>query len=332
MEKQQLNKADHDEIDLGFIFQKIGQFFKGILIGFLKTIAFFYRKKWILLGLLILGGVLGYFWEKNSKDKFKTNFIVSASFESVDYLNNKAEAIASKIKLKDSIYLKEVFGENYRRVKNIEVEPFTDVYEFFDRENTKRFEIFELLSEDKNISEFIKEPVNSKNYPYHNIDLIIAGNDDELHKDISHHFFSYINSNRYFNNTKDISVTNDLLQIEQNKVIRKQIDAVIASIVQDQSSELSQPMVSIQESQVDELLERKDLTLNQDKVLKTRVKNQQEVIQRVDANYQVEYEETLLEKDKMFLLPLIFILLYSIVYLLRYLTLKSKAFLAKHDH
>ena len=72
MEKQNPSHSEQDEIDLSFIFQKIGNFFKSFLIGFLQIIAFYYKKKWILIFLVVLGGVLGYFWEIQLKKSLKT--------------------------------------------------------------------------------------------------------------------------------------------------------------------------------------------------------------------------------------------------------------------
>ena len=54
MEATNRNKSEYDEIDLSFIFKKIGNFFKNLLIGFLQIIAFYYRKKWILIQKLVL--------------------------------------------------------------------------------------------------------------------------------------------------------------------------------------------------------------------------------------------------------------------------------------
>ena len=321
-----------EEIDIGFLFQKIGNFFKNILIGFLQIIVFYYKKKWILIALVVVGGVLGYFWENSAEDKFKNNFIVAANYESADYLYNKIDAVDSKIKLVDTTFLEKAFGEHYLKVNFIEIEPITNIYEFVDESESNK-ELFELLSEDEDMAEFIEEPVNSRNYPNHMIDLVIEGVNKDLHKIITDNFFTYLNSNEYYNNSKRISLKNTLLQIDQNQQVRQQIDAVISSVTNQDVLEGKNPMVSIKENQViDDLLKRKNLTLNQDRKLQTNLENEKNVVQVVDANYQIEFEESIFSKNKKFLLPFILILLYSIIYLARYLVSKSQSFLAKNKN
>jgi len=331
-ENKQHQKSENDEIDLSFLFQKIGDFFKNLLIGFLRIIAFYYKKKWILLALVVAGGILGYFWEKKATEKFKNNFIVEANYGSADYLYNKIEAIDSKIELKDSAFLRKTFGEHHLKVKSIEIEPIVNIYSFISRSESNR-ELFELLSDDvADVPEFIKEPVNSRNYPKHIINLIVEAENENMHQAVSDRFFSYLNNNEYFNNAKEISLENTTQQIDQNKEIRQQIDAIISSIVNQDVLDGKNPIVSIKQDQmVDDLLDRKGKTLNDDEYLKTQLENKNKVIQVVDTNYQIEFEESILSKDKMFLLPFIFIILFSLAYLFKYLFRSSSSFLAQQN-
>ena len=331
MEATNRNKSEYDEIDLSFIFKKIGNFFKNLLIGFLQIIAFYYNKKWILIPLVIIGGILGYFWEISIDDKYKNNFIVAANYESSDYLYNKIDAINSKIKLKDSTYLKKVFGEYHDKAKTIEIEPVIDIYEFVaDSESNQ--ELFELLSEDEDMAEFIKDPVNSRNYPHHIINLIVKGNEREVHQSISHNFFNYLNTNQYYNFSKKESLKTLSLKLDENALIRNQVDGVINSVIQNQTLDTKNPILSINDNQsIDELLRRKAYTIGEDLELRTQLENQQKVIQIVDANYQIEFEDSVLSKDKKFILPLLLIIIFSGIYLLQYIIKKSKSFLAKNN-
>lgn len=331
MEATNRNKSEYDEIDLSFIFKKIGNFFKNLLIGFLQIIAFYYSKKWILIPLVIIGGILGYFWEISIDDKYKNNFIVAANYESSDYLYNKIDAINSKIKLKDSTYLKKVFGEYHDKAKTIEIEPVIDIYEFVaDSESNQ--ELFELLSEDEDMAEFIKDPVNSRNYPHHIINLIVTGNEKEVHQSISDNFFNYLNTNQYYNFSKKESLKTLSLKLDENALIRNQVDGVINSVIQNQTLDTKNPILSINDNQsIDELLRRKAYTIGEDLELRTQLENQQKVIQIVDANYQIEFEDSVLSKDKKFILPLLLIIIFSGIYLLQYIIKKSKSFLAKNN-
>jgi hypothetical protein len=348
MEEREQYKADYDEIDLSFIFKKIGNFFKNLLIGFLKIIAFYYNKKWILIPLVIIGGILGYFWEKSFDDKYNNNFIVAANYESSDYLYNKIDAINSKIKLKDSTYLKKVFGEYHDKAKTIEIEPVIDIYEFVaDSESNQELfeflsedggdsrsnqELFELLSEDEDMTEFIKDPVNSRNYPHHIINLIVKGNERKVHQSISDNFFNYLNTNQYYNFSKKESLKTLSLKLDENALIRNQVDGVINSVIQNQTLGTKNPILSINDNQsIDKLLRRKAYTIGEDLELRTQIENKQKVIQIVDANYQIEFEDSVLRKDKKFILPLLLIIIFSGIYLLQYIIKKGKSFLAKNN-
>jgi|GEM_PF-605157 len=330
-ENKQHQKSENDEIDLSYLFQKIGDFFKNLLIGFLRIIAFYYNKKWILIPLIIIGGILGYFWEKSFDDIYKSNFIVAANYESSDYLYNKIDAINSKINLKDSVFLKNVFGAHYNKAKSIEVEPITDIYDFVAETETNQ-DLFELLSEDQDMTDFIKNPVNSRNYPHHIVNIILEGNENALHQSISDNLFKFLNTNQYYNNSKKKSLETSSLLLKQNALIRKQIDDVVNSAIQNQSLNIKNPVISLNEDyNIDILFSRKEYTLEKDLELRTQIENKQKVIQIVDANYQIEYEDSVLSKDKKFILPLLLIIIFSGIYLLQYIIKKSKSFLANNN-
>lgn len=332
--EDKVNKKDtSDEIDLSYVFQKIGVSLKSLFIGFLELISFYYKKKWMLLSLIVLGGVLGYFWENYKEDKFKNNFVVASNYGSSDYLYNKIKSIDSKLELQDTLFLKMVFGKHYSDVKSLDVEPIVDIYNFIGQSESNK-ELFELLSDDvPDVPEFVKEPINSRNYPHHMVKLIIENESVSVNKTISKRFFTFLNDNEYFNKAKEISLNNTLLQIDQNKEVRSQIDQIVKKVADQGSIESQKTMVSIQDNKVlDDLLKRKDETLNEDKRLKINLANMQQVIKIIDANYLNKYDETLLSKDKKLLAPLLLIILFSLIYLIRYLVSSSQRFLAQNKN
>ena len=78
----------------------------------------------------------------------------------------------------DSTFLEKAFGEHYLKVNSIEIEPIVNIYNFIGQSESNR-ELFELLSEDEDMTEFIKKPVNSRNYPNHIIDLVVEGDNED---------------------------------------------------------------------------------------------------------------------------------------------------------
>jgi len=314
-----------DEIDLGFIFKAIGDFFKGILKNILYIFVFFYKHRFILIILLVLGVIGGYFWESSKKDLYQNNFIVSTGYGSTDYLYNKIEAVNKKIELQDSVFLKTIFNTNYKYVNLIEIEPINNIYNFISEDDTNT-DVFELLSEDEDMEEFILKPVNSRNYPYHMINIYVEG--ENVHETICESLFSYINSNNYFKKAKEVDLENALTQIEQNKKSREQIDDIITSTMNKEINQTTNGLVSIENNNVlDLLLKRKRELLYADKVLKTQLVNQKNVVEIVDSNFKLDYDKAILKKDKKIILPFLLILFYCLIFLIKSIVVKSREFL-----
>jgi len=310
--------AVDDEVDLGFIFTAIGNFFNRIFKALLSVLIFIGKHK-IRLGIIILiGAIIGYLLDLKRNQPFESNFIVSSNYESADYLYNKIETIDRKIKQKDTVFLKTVFGSQYDLVKGVNVEPIVEIYDFIGNTESNA-KLFELLSEDEDKKEFINAPVNSMNYTYHKVKVIILG--EEYHKNTTDAFFSFINSNSYLSNIKDIALQNSNDQILQNNFAINQIDSLINSIINyNNSKEESKSLVSINENtEFDALFERKKYLLNNNKYLEEVLVNNKTIIGILDANYAVTYDRDFFESRRTILIPIVLVTLYLLFFFFRYL-------------
>src|SRR5690554_1660503 len=119
-----------EEVDLGYLFKSVGDFFRKLVKLFFLVIGFFKKYLLIIIGIIILGIILGYFIDKNSKSVYENRLIVIPNFESVEYLYDKIDEVNFKIQSGDSLYLKSIFGDNYTSVRKIEIEPIIDIYNF----------------------------------------------------------------------------------------------------------------------------------------------------------------------------------------------------------
>ncbi len=325
MSKQELNQnTREDEIDLSVVFGEIKRLFISFLKAFLSIFFFLYKHKFVLLILLVVGIVAGYFWDKNTDGNYKTDLTLVTYYDSTDYLYNKIDALEKKIKQEDSVYLKKVFGANYVLVKEVKIKPILDIYKFISQSKIDK-EIFELLIDDQDAEDFIENPINSMNYPFHRVKLIIKG--ENHHESITSQFLSFLNANDYYNTTKEIFLENNKDQLKQNRDVMNQIDKIIESVVKEQNSSKENLKVSINENQViDNLLAKKKGLLINDGLLKTQIEKQQEIISIVDSNYTIDYKEKVTEKDKKYLLPIFLISLYLLTFLFKYIISKSKKF------
>lgn len=315
--------ANDDEIDLSVVFKAIENFFKKIVLGIFKTISFYYRHKFILLGLIVFGAVLGYFYEQNVDKTYTNDLLVTPNFTSAEYFYSKIETLDKKLSQQDSLFLKDIFGINYQAVQSIQAKPVVDIYSFVSRNETNQ-ELFELLFEEEGNIEFVENPINSRNFKFHHLYLEIKG--EAHHKELSKALLTYVNTNQYFDDIRKLSVDNFKLQLNENKAIIKQIDTIVSSAQRDQSLSLGDTEFSFSDnSGLNELLSKKKSLINQQKDLETTLVNLDETIKLVDANYKVIDNDILLRKDKTKLFPLFFIILYSLFFLIRYIIKKAKA-------
>lgn len=311
-----------EEIDLRVVIKYINGLINSLIKNLIGVIKFFYKYKIPLILLIVIGVVLGYFLDNYSQLKYKSNFVVSSNYESADYLYNKVDLFENKIKQKDTVFLKEVFGENYKSVKGIEIEPIIDIYDFISKREVN-VDLFELLSDNEDLKEFVTSPVNSMNYEFHKINLYILGKIN--HEDISDSFFEFLNSNTYFENLKNVTLESNNRLLRENDKTINQINDLIKSIT---DTEIEDRMViSVTEKPaLDDLLERKRRLIYEEKELRNNIQNKTEIISVVDANYSLDYDRELLEKSKKILIPLLFVLLFSSYFLIKLVIRKGKQF------
>lgn len=316
------NDAIDEEVDLSVVLKGIRNFLKQILLSIFSVFHFFNKHKFVLIGLIVLGGILGYFYEKNTPKTYTNDMLVSPNFGSSDYLYSKIEALNKKVSIGDSLFLKEVFGDHQNKVKSIEIKPVIDIYNFVSRNETNQ-SLFELLFEEEESIDFIENPINSKNFKFHRIYIEVKG--EKFHEDLSNALIDYINNNDYFNNLKSLSLESFDHQLDQNQIMIKQIDSILLNAQVSKSLALdSQAMLFSDNSGLNNLISQKQNLISKQQYLKQNMLTQTNVIKLVDINYKILDTEDFLKKDKMKLFPLIFVVLYSLIFLMRYFFKKTK--------
>lgn len=312
-----------DEIDLGVFFRSIKSFFKSILKSIFDIFRFYYKHKYILIALIVIGGVSGYFYEQISEKTYQNDLLVTPNFGSSDYLYTKIETLDKKLAQKDTVFLRETFGVNYNLVKSVEINPVVDIYSFVSRNATNQ-KLFELLFEEEGSIEFIENPINSRNFKYHHLLLSIKGED--YHEELSDGLMSFVNNNQYFNDLKKLSLENLDLQLKENKVIVNQIDSIIEYSKNRNSLTLGSNMLSFSDNKgLDDLLTKKNGLIIRQEDLQKAIVNQDQIVKVVDANYKILDKEDFFKKNKVIVFPLLLVLLYSVFFLLRYFSRKAKS-------
>lgn len=226
MSTNQPSNSDNQEIDLSQISKKIGSFFEGIATKIFNVL-FFIKKNILTLSILFVLGVgIGLFLERKSKS-YTNEIIVAPNFGSNDYLYSKIELINSKIKEKDTLFLKNVVGiKNPKKFKEIKVQPINDVYKFIENK-AGNFELIKLMAEDGDLKKIIEESTTSKNYPFHRIQFTteqLTSNEKTVKP-----LLDFLNNSEYYKIIQREYLNNIKIKIKENDSIINQIDGVLNS-------------------------------------------------------------------------------------------------------
>ena len=234
MESKNIEK-EVDVIDLG---KGIKSLIYGLSKGLLDFFIFIKRRALIISLIVVVAFGIGYTGDKLLQ-KFQSYVIVSANFESSDYLYNTINLLNSKVKQKDKNFFEKIGIKNYDNIVEIDVEPVIDVYHFISL-NPQNFEMIKLLAEDGDASSTIKDLTTSKNYSAHQIKVVT--DDDVVSKGVIQNILKYLNSNEYHDNLRIATIRNIDFRIESNKQMIAQIDKIVQEF--SKSNEQSSKNVS----------------------------------------------------------------------------------------
>ena len=303
-----------EEVDLGYMFKSIGGIFKK-LAGFLFLVIAFVRKYLLLIiGLIILGIILGYFLDRNSVKVYENRLIVIPNFESVEYLYDKTDELNFKIQSGDSLYLKEIFGEKYKAVKKIEIEPIVDIYNFTTK-SRENIDVFRILFENQDMKEFVDDMTTSKQYKYQKLKVFIHGKDS---KDLLEKFLGFLNENEHFKEYQEIYIQNTSKRLSETDKMITQADSVIKAITSTSTSTNPNPPVYASfNNDFYSIFRYKDVLLKDKLELLKKSKDEVAIIKPVSINYNI-LEGGFASLKNIIKIPMLLFLLFSFIFFLRF--------------
>ncbi len=330
--QNQTTKQDHmephsnkhqpsEEIDLGYLFNKFGDFIKKCIKLLFLVIAFFLKYWIITVILIVVGFALGYYMDMNSKRVYSNEAIVIPNFESVDYLYDEVEMLNAKLKANDTLYFKSILDTNYVRFVSVEIEPIVDIYNFVS-ESRENIDIFRIFTQNQDVSEYIEDITTSKYYKYHRLKFDIIGN--EYSEEIVEGLMNSINQNPHYLEYQAIGRENTALQIAENEKMIAQVDSIINAASSFAAGNLSSQSVYINDnSQLSNLITSKRELLDDRLKYKMREKDETEIVKLVSANYNVIGDEGL-NISKKIKYPILLVFLFGLFYFVRYSYKKLK--------
>ncbi len=309
-----------EEVDLGYLFKSIGDFLRKLVKLLFLVISFFKKFLLLIIGLIILGIILGYFLDRNSKRVYENRLIVIPNFESVEYLYDKTDEVNFKIESGDSLYLKNIFGDNYNSVKKIEIEPIVDIYNFTTK-SRENIDVFRILFENQDMKEFVDDMTTSKQYKYQKLKVFIIGKDSEK---LLNSLLEFLNENEHFKQYQEVYVQNTLKRLSETDKMIIQADSVIKSITSTTEGSLTNPPVYASfNNDFYSIFRYKQVLLTDQLELLKKSKDETAIIKPVSINYNI-LEGGFASMKNLVKIPILLILLFSIIFFFRFIYLQLR--------
>lgn len=303
---------NQEELELGQLFGKIGNVFDSILSIVFKGILFIQKNIIILVTLFIVGAGLGFYLDTQTK-VYNHEVIVTPNFGSVDYLYNKINLINSRIRQKDTPFLKSIGITQPEKIEKISIKPIVDVYSFVNEsggsannaQNTQNFELVKLLSEDGDINKVIKDSLTSKNYGHHKI--IITTDGSITNNETIDPLMVFLNESSFYKEYQTMYRDNLNSRLKQYEIVMNQIDTLLNQFSNTSNSQKNDKLIYYNENtQLNGIIEQKNSFINRIVDIKTQLITTDKVIK--DKSMIINIQNTKGTNNKMkLLLPIVFI-------------------------
>lgn len=299
-----------DEIDLGQLFQMIGNGFNRIFRAFLRFFLFIKKNILILIGLVLLGIAIGFGLKQIISEKMKTEVIVRPNIESKDYLYDVVAEIEANIKSENADFFNTI-DIDIKEIKSLDVivESMGDKNSKLEDE-LKYLELLKGLELSGSVSDIVRDEILSRNSLNHKITFFYK-NEKEGHEGAKK-LMEYINSNPYFNELIAVYLSNAKDRIEKNKILINQLDELIAqyasNMASDESAQTGGRIILDNEEQIDipALFELKNELIQDIEAKNVELKTRENAIKVINFGKPQKVKTPFFSKI-LVLLPLLFI-------------------------
>jgi hypothetical protein len=302
------NREDQ-EIDLAAVGRGIRRSAGNVNRFLYRCIRFFLKNAlWILL-VLVLGGALGFFMDRSGERVYRNQIIASPNFGSVDYLYAKVGLLKSKIKERDTLFLKKIGISDPKSIIDIDISPIVDIFKFVSMGTEQNYRLLELMAQDGDMKKIIVDPTTSKNYPYHLISFSTKGMTTSEATTIP--IMRYLNNSPFYQKVQRQYVENVQAKIKADDIIIAQIDNLLSGLAKEGDGK-SQVYIN-QNTQLNDVIKTKDELLKEQGQYKLELIGQDRVIK--DNNITLNVKDDSVSNGNMKLaMPLVFLLLYLLGY------------------
>ena len=303
----QHQKNNDEEIDLGDLFRLLKKGVNSILNLFLRFVAFVLRHAIILIVLIIIGAIAGYFLQKNTVEKVKTEMIVAADYGAAEYLYKSIEEIKYGLRSEDE----ELFNQLNLEEKNsvaaisINIVPILDIEEF--SSDKERF--YNLLNDSNVVSDETKDGMIQQISKFYRITLIHSQEVDS--RSFLESVLKIIRNNDYYKEVYQLQAKKNQFLINSNEFLISHIDSLIKNY-SNKSTLGQQGSNSITSNELDlgQLIGNRSNLLEELDILYEKKVASEELFTLVDLGSPSFLENKSLSSHKIILIPLLLVLGY----------------------
>jgi len=310
-----------EEVNLGDLFVLIKKGFQKIEYSFLRFVNFIFKQAIVLISIILVGALIGYFIQKNSVKMLKTEVIVAADFGSSEYLYKSIEELQYKINLSDQNTLKMLNITTDISGLKIKIDPIINIDELTNSEE----QYYRTFTESSFIKEELKKSMITRLSKFYKITLIHPKNIDS--RIFLEQMLTSLKNNEYYNEVYKLNSKKIDFLINSNEFLISQIDSLILNYSRESKIKDSQNSSINFTNNVSDLGEvvgnRKDLVQELNELYENKVATQ-ELFKVVDLGYPTEINNKTITSYKTVLIPLLLVLVYFAFIILSKVIIKAR--------
>ena len=321
-----MKNSSNNEIDLGQLFQMIGNAFNQIFKWLLSVFLFFKRNAILLIVLVILGAATGIGLNQITTKKLKTEVIVSPNLESKNYLYDVVAELQANVRAKDTFFLQSLGIDVDKLVDfDIQVTPVKGDNKENLEKDMKYLELLQGFENSEAISELVRAEILDKNSKDERITFYYK--DPASGDTYARIFIEYINSNPFYKEVVRTYIENAQNRIAQNDSLLKQIDILITNyskkmLAENNSVEGQITLNNEQQLNVPQLFSLKNQLIRDTEAKKLELEGRKEAITIINFGKPQKVLKPLYKKN-LFLFPLLFIGIFFMIAFIKYLNKKA---------
>lgn len=232
-------------------FSKFGDSFYELLL--------YTKKNIIIVGLIAVLGIAYGWYQDSQDDSFTNEIILKPNFGSADYLYSKVELLKSKLKEKDTVFLKSTGIINFSKISQLELEPIIDPYRFMSA-SEKNSDYFRVLINDTDLETVIKNERNETLFLYHKLTFV---SDGKINETAILPLMDFLNNSEYFNQQSKLELASKQETIKGVDSTIKQIDLTLEKNIRQESGSKTKMIYFDGEEKVNNIFEQKSELLTE---------------------------------------------------------------------